>query len=94
MIPGAEITRSKPLGHLNALFVQDVNLMEKENPVESIAEAKGKGHLLCGIIPAGRIIRPLYIPYMKTDSREHDRWYRSHVLQGLLPDCIRMVFRF
>lgn len=43
VIPGAEITRSKPLGHLNALFVQDVNLMEKENPVESIAEAKRQG---------------------------------------------------
>jgi len=46
VIPGAEITRSKPLGHLNALFVQDVNLMEKENPVESIAEVRGRSPFL------------------------------------------------
>ena len=43
MIPGADIRRFFPLGVLNALFVQDVNLMEKENPVESIAEAKRQG---------------------------------------------------
>lgn len=40
VIPGVEITRDKPLGHFNALFIQDANLIEKEDPLDSLAEAK------------------------------------------------------
>ena len=43
VIPGVEITRDKPLGHLNALFLQDANLLEKEDPMDSIAEARKQG---------------------------------------------------
>ena len=39
VIPGVEITRDKPLGHFNALFIQDANLIEKEDPLDSLAEA-------------------------------------------------------
>ena len=43
VIPGVEITRDKPLGHFNALFIQDANLIEKEDPLDSLAEAKKQG---------------------------------------------------
>ena len=43
VIPGAEITRDKPLGHLNALFLQDANLLENKSPLDSIAEARKQG---------------------------------------------------
>lgn len=39
VIKGTEITRSKPLGHLNALFLKDVMPMEVEDPLEAIEEA-------------------------------------------------------
>lgn len=43
VIPGAEITRFKPFGHFNALFVKDVMPMAVEDPIEAIAEAKKQG---------------------------------------------------
>lgn len=39
VIKGTEITRSKPIGHLNALFIQDVNKMQVDNPEDAIDEA-------------------------------------------------------
>lgn len=43
VIKGAEITRKKPIGHLNALFIQDVNKMRLEDPVAVIDEAIRQG---------------------------------------------------
>lgn len=43
VIPGAEITRKKPLGHLNALFVKDVNKLNIPDQVEAIKEAVKQG---------------------------------------------------
>lgn len=43
VIQGTEITRSKPLGHLNALFVSDVNPMNVEDPLNAIDIALGQG---------------------------------------------------
>ncbi|MDR0558736.1 MAG: PHP domain-containing protein [Prevotellaceae bacterium] len=39
VIKGAEVTRSKPLGHLNALFIQDANLLDVKEPLDAINEA-------------------------------------------------------
>lgn len=43
VIKGAEITRAKPLGHLNALFINDANKLDVKDPVEAIREAKSQG---------------------------------------------------
>lgn len=43
VIKGAEITRSKPLGHLNALFISDANKLEMEDPMDAIDEACRQG---------------------------------------------------
>jgi len=43
VIQGTEITRSKPLGHLNALFINDANVMEVEDPLVSIEKALEQG---------------------------------------------------
>ncbi len=43
VIKGTEITRSKPLGHLNALFVTDVMPMDVADPLAAIDEAKKQG---------------------------------------------------
>lgn len=43
VIKGAEITRKKPIGHLNALFIQDANKLETADPVDAIKEAVNQG---------------------------------------------------
>ncbi len=43
VIKGTEITRDKPLGHLNALFVDDVIPMDVADPLEAINEARKQG---------------------------------------------------
>ncbi|MGI6572321.1 MAG: PHP domain-containing protein [Fermentimonas sp.] len=43
VIHGAEITRQKPLGHLNALFIQDANQLDRPDPLEAIDEAIKQG---------------------------------------------------
>lgn len=43
VIHGAEITRSKPLGHLNALFINDAMPMDVKEPLEAIDEAVRQG---------------------------------------------------
>ncbi len=43
VIHGAEITRSKPLGHLNALFINDANKLDVDDPLEAIDAALAQG---------------------------------------------------
>ena len=43
VIKGTEITRNKPLGHLNALFINDALPMDVEDPLASIDEAVRQG---------------------------------------------------
>ncbi len=43
VIPGTEITRNKPLGHLNALFIEDANAIAVEDELESIDKAVEQG---------------------------------------------------
>lgn len=40
VVPGCEITRKKPVGHINALFVEDVNAISSEDPQGSMDEAR------------------------------------------------------
>lgn len=43
VIKGTEITRSKPLGHLNALFITDANVMDVEDPLQAVEIADAQG---------------------------------------------------
>ncbi|MGI6047855.1 MAG: PHP domain-containing protein [Petrimonas sp.] len=43
VVKGAEITRQKPLGHLNALFIQDANKLDVPDPLKAIDEAINQG---------------------------------------------------
>ncbi len=36
VVPGTEITRSKPFGHMNALFVSDANKADTENELDAL----------------------------------------------------------
>jgi len=43
VIKGTEITRSKPIGHLNALFLNDVMPLDVSDPLVAIDEARKQG---------------------------------------------------
>jgi predicted metal-dependent phosphoesterase TrpH len=43
VIKGSEITRSKPLGHLNALFIKDANALDVKDPMQAIDIAEAQG---------------------------------------------------
>ena len=43
VIHGTEITRSMPPGHSNAIFVQDVNKLVMDDPIEVFREANAQG---------------------------------------------------
>jgi len=46
VIRGAEITRKKPLGHINALFVQDVAKMDVPDELDAVSAAVEQGAYL------------------------------------------------
>jgi hypothetical protein len=55
IIPGSEITRSgSEVGHFNALFTTDNNLIYDEDPVQSIRNAKSQGALVMHNHPGWR----------------------------------------
>ena len=43
LIKGAEITRGKPLGHLNAIFIKDANSLDVDDPLKAIDIALEQG---------------------------------------------------
>jgi predicted metal-dependent phosphoesterase TrpH len=43
VIKGAELTRKKPLGHMNALFITDANALEVKDPLQAIDIARAQG---------------------------------------------------
>jgi hypothetical protein len=43
LIKGTEITRSMPPGHFNALFLEDVNPLDNDDPMAQIEAAAGQG---------------------------------------------------
>ncbi len=68
LIPGAEISRSMPPGHLNALFVQDANALAKETWKEAVAEAVKQGALIFYNHPGWESQQPDRVP----------KWYPEH----------------
>jgi predicted metal-dependent phosphoesterase TrpH len=46
LIHGSEITRDKPLGHLNALFLTDANPLDTEDPLKAIDVAREQGAVI------------------------------------------------
>lgn len=43
LVKGAEVTRSKPFGHMNALFITDANPLNTKEPMDAIDVALGQG---------------------------------------------------
>jgi hypothetical protein len=77
VIPGAEITRPMPPGHLNAIFVQDANALSKETWKEAVDEAARQGAVIFWNHPGWEGQQPDRVA----------RWYDEHTYlyeKGLL----------
>jgi 3',5'-nucleoside bisphosphate phosphatase len=58
LVKGAEITRSMPPGHFNALFITDANALAKEDFKEAVQEAKKQGGFIMWNHPGWKAQQP------------------------------------
>jgi histidinol phosphatase-like PHP family hydrolase len=66
LVHGAEITRSMPPGHLNALFITDASVLTKDSIMDVIEEAVRQGAFIQWNHPGWKSQQPDGIPRMYT----------------------------
>lgn len=79
VIPGAEITRSMPPGHLNVLFITDANKLNVEDVNEAIEEASKQGAFIFWNHPCWPAQQPDTINWFDI----HTDWYNKEYLHGI-----------
>lgn len=80
LIPGAEITRPMPPGHLNALFLQDANALAKDTWEDAVAEAARQGAVIFWNHPGWEGQQPDGVARWYD---EHTSLYEQGVLAGI-----------
>ena len=80
LIHGAEITRSMPPGHFNALFIQDANALAVDSAWDALAEAARQGAFIQWNHPGWKSQQPDGIPRM---YEIHSRLIKNGWLQGI-----------
>ncbi len=58
LVRGGEITREMPPGHLNAIFLDDVNKLDIKDPVDAIMEAHNQGAFITWNHPGWKAQQP------------------------------------
>ena len=58
LVRGGEITRGMPPGHLNAIFLDDVNKLDTKEPVDAIMEAHRQGAFITWNHPGWKAQQP------------------------------------
>jgi hypothetical protein len=79
LIRAAEITRSMPPGHINALFIRNANLLERDDVTDAIKEAREQGAFLLWNHPGWKAQQPdttLWWP-------EHTELLKKDFLHGI-----------
>lgn len=79
LIHAAEITRSMPPGHLNALFIENANLLEREDVFDAIKEARDQGAFLLWNHPGWKAQQPDTTLWFE----EHTRLLDNDMLHGI-----------
>jgi hypothetical protein len=64
LVHGTEITRKMPPGHMNALFIQDANLIAKDSAWDNFEEAHRQGAFLQWNHPGWKAQQPDGVPRM------------------------------
>jgi len=79
LIRGAEITRNMPPGHLNALFIRNANLLDRENVNDAIREARDQGAFLIWNHPGWIVQQPDSTVWWS----EHTNLLKNNMLHGI-----------
>ncbi len=79
LVKGAEITRSMPPGHLNALFITNANLLDREDVFDAIKEARDQGAFLIWNHPGWKRQQPDTTLWWD----EHTKLLKSDMLHGI-----------
>lgn len=58
LVHAGEVTREMPPGHLNALFLSDVNLLDTPDPIEALGAAKKQGAFIVWNHPGWKAQQP------------------------------------
>lgn len=80
LVHGAEITRSMPPGHFNALFIQDASLLDVDSVMDAFAAAIKQGAFLQWNHPGWKSQQPDGIPRM---YEIHHRLLKNKWLHGI-----------
>lgn len=79
LIRGAEITRNMPPGHLNALFIRNANLLERENVNDALRESRDQGAFIIWNHPGWKVQQPDSTVWWK----EHTYLFKNKMLHGI-----------
>jgi len=79
LVKGAEITRDMPPGHLNALFISNANLLERDDVMDALKEARDQGAFILWNHPGWKSQQP--------DSTlwwdKHTELYENDLMHGI-----------
>ena len=79
LIKGAEITRNMPPGHLNALFIKNANLLDREDVMDALKEARDQGAFLIWNHPGWKAQQPDSTVWFT----EHTQLLNNKLMQGI-----------
>lgn len=79
LVRAAEITRSMPPGHLNALFISNANLLDREDVNDAIKEAHDQGAFIMWNHPGWKRQQPDTTLWWD----EHSYLFENDLLQGI-----------
>ncbi|MCY1720737.1 Sb-PDE family phosphodiesterase [Prolixibacteraceae bacterium Z1-6] len=79
LVRGAEITRAMPPGHLNALFINNANFLEREDVNDAIKEARDQGAFILWNHPGWKAQQPDTTLWWD----EHSALLKSDMLHGI-----------
>jgi hypothetical protein len=95
LVRGTEITRNMPPGHFNALFIKNANLLDRENVLDALREARDQGAFLIWNHPGWKAQQPDSTVWWK----EHTSLLKSNMLHGievfnesLCPEALNWAF--
>ncbi len=79
LIRGTEITRKMPPGHLNAIFIKNANLIERDDWFDACREAKDQGAFVFWNHPGWKSQQPEKTLWWS----QHTRLYEAGILGGI-----------
>lgn len=79
LIHAAEITRSMPPGHLNALFINDANKLDVQNVDDAVKAAKDQGAFILWNHPGWKKQQPDSTKWMSL----HQKYYEASWINGI-----------